>query len=86
MKIVSRGTITFGEALRKERDAMNWSREYLERVIRNRCRNGEHPITTDAIKAIELGWTEEPRNGTRAQLIRIFPKLTEFNQETSVKP
>jgi transcriptional regulator with XRE-family HTH domain len=75
--------LKFGEALRAEREAKNWSREYLERVIKIRSREGEKPVAMETIKAIELGWTGEPRNGTKLALTRIFPKLAGINQQIS---
>jgi len=68
--------LTFGVSLRAERNAMNWSREHLEHVIRTRCKNDEHPVSAATIKAIENGLVSAPRNGTRAILCRIFPKLS----------
>lgn len=67
----------FGRALRICRDNMNWSREHLEHIIKVRCRNGESAVSATTIKQIELGLVEEPRNGTRAILRRIFPNLPE---------
>jgi transcriptional regulator with XRE-family HTH domain len=69
--------MSFGQLLRIERDAMNWSREHLEHIIKVRCKNGEHTVSATTIKQIELGLVEAPRNGTRAILRRIFPKLPE---------
>ena len=67
--------MTFGEALRIEREEKNWSREHLEKMIIMRCKDGSKPITKETIEAIETGKTASPRNGTKAILCYFFPKL-----------
>jgi hypothetical protein len=68
--------MTFANALRVERESMNWSREKLALVIKARCKNGEEPIPASTIKAIELELISSPSNGKRALLCKIFPKLS----------
>ena len=60
---------SFGEQLRTAREKKGWSRHFVAMHIPGSV------VSETTIKALELGLNEEPRNGTRAALIKMFPEL-----------
>jgi transcriptional regulator with XRE-family HTH domain len=60
--------MSFGAKLRELREAKGWSRHQLEIKM-----NGL--LSEAGIKALELSANQEPHNGTRANLLRLFPEL-----------
>ncbi len=68
--------MSFGSQLRELRDAKGWSRHQVEKFTQG-------VVSEDAIKALELSTDREPRNGTRAALIKLFPELGTSPQQTA---
>ena len=60
--------MSFGSRLRELREARGWSRHKLSMKMGNL-------LTEPGIKALERSTNQEPHNGTRANLVRIFPEL-----------
>ena len=60
--------VSFGSRLRELRKAKGWSRVMLADMMNDL-------ISAEGIKALETSPDREPRNGTRANLIKLFPEL-----------
>ena len=70
--------MSFGSDLRRLRDARGWSRQRLSEQM-----NGL--LSAAAVKALEMDTEREPQNGTRANLIKLFPELDTTNQKLEPK-
>ncbi len=70
--------MSFGSELRRLRKDKGWSRAQLENMM-----NGL--LSAEGIKALENSPDREPQNGTRANLIKLFPELGTSDQKIEPK-
>ena len=67
--------MNFGDRLRASRKAKGWSRQQVEIFTGG-------IVSAETIKALEYGINQEPRNGTRAAILKLFPELGINNKES----
>lgn len=63
----------FGDVLRRIREGRGVSRDWIP--LKARELGFPKPVTSNCIKALELGWTKAPQKITLVQLRAIFPEL-----------
>jgi ribosome-binding protein aMBF1 (putative translation factor) len=67
--------MTFGESLKEARVNRGWSRSRLIIAIRARIQDRTLTISQETIRDLEEGQAKNPRDTTKAVLIRVLPEL-----------